>query len=165
MVTLRETEAGDVERLLDVVRRTAVFSPEEVGVAAELLEEATCRRESTTYRSITALADGRVAGYILFGPTPMTLGTWDLYWMAVEPSLQGRGIGAGLVRAMEDRIRAEGGRLVRVETSGLPEYAPTRAFYERVGYPESSRVQDFYWPGNALCTHVKALSPEPGGAR
>jgi hypothetical protein len=59
---------------------------------------------------------------------------------------------------MEERLRAAGGRLVRVETSGGPEYAATRTFYLRAGYPEHNRIEDFYWPGNALCTHVKVLT-------
>jgi hypothetical protein len=28
----------------------------------------------------------RILGYICFGPTPMTMGTWDLYWIAVDRS-------------------------------------------------------------------------------
>ena len=40
---------------------------------------------------------GKLAGWICWGPTPCTLGTYDLYWMAVDPALQGSGIGTALV--------------------------------------------------------------------
>jgi GNAT superfamily N-acetyltransferase len=157
MVEITDFLADDIEPILDVVRRTGFFTDDEVQVAREVLDEAALGPDRTTYRALTARVEGRVAGYIHYGETPMTQGCYDLYWMAVDPDLQGRGIGAKLVRAMEDRIRASGARLVRVETSGLAEYAPTRAFYERIGYPESSRIRDFYWAGNDLCTHVRYL--------
>ena len=37
-----------------------------------------------------------VLGYYCIGPTPATEGTFDLYWIAVEPSLHGRGVGSAL---------------------------------------------------------------------
>jgi len=153
----------DVDAILDIVRATGVFTGEETVVAREVLEEAVKGPGETTYRALAARVEGRVVGYILYGATPMTQGTYDLYWMAVDPGVQGGGIGRRLVSAMEARVAAEGGRVVRVETSSLPEYDATRAFYDRVGYPETSRIRDFYWPGNDLCTHVKWLGGEGSG--
>ncbi len=40
-----------------------------------------------------------------YGPTPLTLGTFDLYWMAVDPKAQGHGIGKALVRWLEEHVR------------------------------------------------------------
>ena len=75
------------------------------------------------------MLDGRLAGWICWGPTPCTLGTFDLYWMAVDPAMHGAGIGTALVREMEGRL-AGSARLIVVETAGRPDYRPTRAFYE-----------------------------------
>jgi GNAT superfamily N-acetyltransferase len=155
----RELEASDIDDLMDIVKRTGVFTDEEVIVARDVLEEAVLGPDQTNYRSLVALLDERVVGYILWGRTPMTRQAYDLYWMAVDPDMHGRGIGRSLVESMEALINAEGGGIVRVETSGLPEYAATRVFYERTGYAEHNRIDDFYWPGNALCTHVKVLVP------
>ena len=87
----------------------------------------------------------------------MTRGTFDLYWIAVHPACKGRGVGRALVAKMEAEIRAEGARLVRVETAGLDDYAATRRFYVRIGYDELSRIRDFYWPGNDLVTYGRYL--------
>jgi ribosomal protein S18 acetylase RimI-like enzyme len=80
----------------------------------------------------------------------MTRGTFDLYWVCVDPEAKGRGIGRGLVAKMEEELAAEGGRLVRVETAGSPEYASTRAFYDAIKYEVVARIRDFYWAGNDL---------------
>ena len=61
--------------------------------------------DSPDYVALGAELDGRLVGWICWGPTPCTLGTFDLYWMAVDPAAQGAGIGTALIRAMEDRLR------------------------------------------------------------
>lgn len=104
----------------------------------------------------------RVAGYACFGATPMTLGTWDLYWIAVDPALHGRGIGTVLMRAVEDAIRAEGGRLVIIETASKPSYDATRRFYERhAGCREVARVPDFYAVGDDKVMYAIELHRSP----
>jgi hypothetical protein len=58
---------------------------------------------------------------------------------------------------MEEELSAEGGRLVRVETAGSPEYASTRAFYEAIKYEVVAQIRDFYWPGNDLLIYGRYL--------
>jgi GNAT superfamily N-acetyltransferase len=143
----------DLDLIVEVLRRTGVFTEEEVDIARELADEALNPVPGTTYRIAVTRTDDRLSGYILWGLTPFTQWSYDLYWMAVDPDIQRAGLGSLLVREMERRIRAEDGRIVRIETSGLPEYAKTRAFYAKIGYPETVRIPDFYWEGNDLCLH------------
>jgi ribosomal protein S18 acetylase RimI-like enzyme len=74
----------------------------------------------------------------------------------VDPTLQGSGIGAALLRAMEGRL-AGSARLIVVETAGRPDYRPTRAFYESRGYRKAAIIPDFYAPGDDQVVYVKAL--------
>ena len=141
-------ESRHRDALANILRRTPEFKEDEREVALELIDLG-IRREDT-YRFWVEEEQGRARGYVCFGPTPMTHGTFDLYWLLVDPAVKGKGLGRGLVRAMEDELRAEGARLVRVETAGSPEYAGTRAFYDRIGYEVVARIRDFYWPGNDL---------------
>jgi GNAT superfamily N-acetyltransferase len=90
----------------------------------------------------------RLIGYACFGATPATDGTYDLYWLAVDPAAQGRGIGSALVRAVEAKLLDRGARLLVVETSSRPDYEGTRRFYARSGYKEAARVRDFYAPAD-----------------
>ena len=150
---------GDLEAIVGVLRRTGVFTEEEIDIARELADEALNPVPGTSYKIAVTRTEGRLSGYILWGLTPFTKWSYDLYWMAVDPDIQRAGLGSLLVREMERQMRAEGGRIVRIETSGLPEYAKTRAFYAKIGYPETIRIPDFYWEGNALCLHFGTLPP------
>jgi ribosomal protein S18 acetylase RimI-like enzyme len=98
-----------------------------------------------------------VIGYACFGPTPMTDGTWDLYWIVTAPEARGRGVAGALLASMEAEIGALGARMVRVETSGQELYQAAQRLYRRRGYPEVARIVDFYKPGDDLITMIKRL--------
>lgn len=87
----------------------------------------------------------------------MTEGTFDLYWIAVDPARQGTGIGRALLAAVEELVRAEGGRMMLVETAGKPAYAATRAVYAACGYREVARVPDFYEDGDDKIVYARRL--------
>ena len=85
-----------------------------------------------------------VQGYVCFGPTPLTDGVFDLYWIAVDPKRQGQGFGQLLLRFVENEVRRQRGRMLLIETSSKESYGPTLRFYQRSGYDEISRIKDFY---------------------
>jgi ribosomal protein S18 acetylase RimI-like enzyme len=96
-------------------------------------------------------------GYACFGPHPLTQGTYDLYWIVVDPVAQGHGIGHALLARVEAEVQARGGRLLLVETSGTLAYAPARRFYESSGYRCEATIHDFYAPGDDLVIFSKDL--------
>jgi ribosomal protein S18 acetylase RimI-like enzyme len=104
--------------------------------------------------------DGPVA-VAYCAPERMTQGTWNLLLIAVHPDRQGRGRGAALLRHVERALAARGERLLLVETSGLPSFERTRAFYRRRGYDEEARVRDFYRAGEDKVVLRKALGAPP----
>ena len=152
---LRSLTAADRGRIEEITRAVGVFHADEVPVALEVFDGAVAG--STDYIALGADLDGRLAGWICWGPTPCTAGTYDLYWMAVDPSVQGGGIGSALVGEMERRL-AGTARLVVVETAGRPDYAPTRAFYQARGYHAAAVIPDFYAPGDDQVVYVKTLT-------
>lgn len=144
-----------------MVESTGFFHPPEVDVAVELVDERLARGEASGYFFIFADdAEDRPIGYACYGPIACTLGSFDLYWIAVDGGVQGRGLGQELVRRSEELIRAAGGRHVYIETSGRPLYEPTRRFYARCGYELAAELEDFYAPGDAKLIYRKAL-PAP----
>jgi ribosomal protein S18 acetylase RimI-like enzyme len=106
---------------------------------------------------MVAVREQRVVGYVCYGPTPMTEGTYDLYWIASDPDVRGQGVGAALVSAMEGDLRRRKARLMRVETSAMEAYGPTRGFYQSMKYIEESRFRDFYKVGEDLIVLSKKL--------
>jgi ribosomal protein S18 acetylase RimI-like enzyme len=127
-----------------------------VDCALELIDIA-LEGKSQDYQVLVAEKSSKVIGYICYGPTPMTEGTSDLYWIASDPAVRGQGVGATLVSAMEGDLRRRGRPIVRVETSAMEAYGPTRGFYAAMNYKEEARFRDFYKPGDDLIILAKRL--------
>ena len=146
---VRPLTSVDRERVMEIIRATRFFLPEEIKVAEELIDIYLSQPDQKDYQIVVAEDEnGQVVGYMTYGPTPLTEGTWDLYWIAVSPEVQGRGYGQLLVRYLENEVKKNKGRLVIIETSSQPKYLPTRKFYEKLGYREMARIPDFYRPGD-----------------
>lgn len=155
VAAIRSVRASDRAAVERITRSSGLFREDEIPVAVEVFDAAAGGDPS--YTALAAEADGRVVGWICWGPTPCTLGTWDLYWMAVDPSLQGTGVGTALIREMEHRL-AGLARMIVVETAGRADYAGTRAFYEARGYRAVATIPDFYAPGDDQIAYVKYLT-------
>jgi ribosomal protein S18 acetylase RimI-like enzyme len=140
---IRPATSSDRERLRAILIATARFTPQEVGWAMELVDLALAGREDYL-AFVVEEPGGTVHGYALYGPTPMTEGVYDLYWIAVDPTQQGRGFGQLLLKFVENEVRRRAGRMLLIETSSKRSYAPTIRFYQRAGYHEISRIKDFY---------------------
>jgi ribosomal protein S18 acetylase RimI-like enzyme len=150
-------------RLADLLMATRAFSADEVQVALSLLDVAADGTDDS-YEFLGAFDEtDRLLGYACFGPTPATEGTYDLYWLAVDPAAQGRGCGRALTAEVERLLAARGGRMLMAETSGRPDYAATRSFYQATGYTEAARVQDFYAPADdRIMLYRRLTAPERG---
>jgi ribosomal protein S18 acetylase RimI-like enzyme len=146
-VKIRPGAIGDRERIKEILVSTARFTPQEIGWAMELVDLSFSHPERGEYL-VYVLEDGAPArqlqGYVLYGPTPMAEGVFDLYWIAVDPRRQGQGLGQLLLRFVENEVRRQNGRMLLIETSSKRSYAPTIRFYQRAGYCEISRIKDFY---------------------
>ena len=155
---LRQLNASDRGRIEEITRAVGLFREDEVPVALEVFDEAVRMSSSDApYVALGADVDGRLAGWICWGPTPCTLGTFDLYWMAVDPSVQGSGIGTALISEME-RVLAGTARLIVVETAGRVDYSATRRFYEARGYRAAATIPDFYAAGDDQVVYVKKVN-------
>ena len=138
----------DKPALRQILQNTPEFEPSEVVVAEEVIDSYLRDPVNSAYYTLVAEAGSTVTGYISYGPTPLTEGTWDLYWMAVTREKQGLGIGGALMEAAEGEIRKAQGRLVIIETSSKPNYEKTRRFHLGHGYDIMARIPDFYAPGD-----------------
>ncbi len=154
---IRPIEAPDAQALSALLRKIAQFKPDEVTVAEELIEASIRDPEGSGYESLVAISGAEVIGYVCFGPTPMTAATWDLYWIAVSPEVQGQGLGKQIYAAFAEVVRSRGGRQVRIETSSQEIYAATGGFYERLGFDLAGKLPDFYAPGDDLLIFYRVL--------
>jgi ribosomal protein S18 acetylase RimI-like enzyme len=158
---IRRLAPPDRDPIQHLLRTAGTFTDEEVAVAMELVDGA-LGALARDYRILVCEGEGEVIlGYVCYGPTPMTNGTWDLYWIAAHAAARGRGVGTRLVQEMEAELSQAGARIVRIETSQLDEYEAARSFYARLSYREVGRIRDFYRHGDDLVTLAKCLNEAP----
>jgi ribosomal protein S18 acetylase RimI-like enzyme len=157
-MAIRPFRKEDLQHLVDLVEATKVFREEEVAVARELMEIVAEDRDQKDYVIATYIDENNtVQGYYCVGHTPMTETTYDLYWIAVDPQVHGKGIGNTLLHHCEEFVRQQGGKLIIAETSSMEKYSKTRAFYDHHHYIEASRINDYYAPGDGLVVYIKYL--------
>ena len=161
----RPEDSSAIRRL---VRSTGFFNREEIRIAGELVEERMLRGRASGYQFLFAQVGHRLFGYACFGPIAGTQCGYDLYWIAVAPRIQGRGLGRIILRKAE-AICLGRRQTVRiwVETSSRPQYQPTRDFYLRYGYTVDTILADFYAPNDGKVILSRVLSqienPSPPG--
>lgn len=157
-ITFRyDVSPSDVETVREIVGSTGFFNPTEIEIAVELVAERLELGDASGYFFVFAERAGQVLGYTSYGPIAGTAGSFDLYWIAIHRGQQGRRLGRVIMEETERRIRDSGGRRVYAETSGRPQYEPTRVFYERLGFFREAHLKDFYAPGDDKVFYVKVL--------
>lgn len=145
---IRPVTHADRSALLEILKDTPEFKPFEIEVAVEVIDCCLRDNKNSGYFILVAEDNTDIAGYICYGPTPLTDGTWDMYWEAVAREKRGYGIGTALMKAAEQEIRKAKGRLSLIETSSTPDYEKTRRFHIKQGYSVIACIPDFYTPGD-----------------
>jgi len=148
----------DRKKILDLLTQTGVFNKKEIVVAMEIVDLVLAEKDGGDYQTFSYYdATGRFMGYICFGPIPMADLRYDLYWIAVDRQVRGKGVAAELVGFMEKQIARQGGGKVYVDTSSTPPYEAARGFYEKEGYSRVCVLDNFYRPGDGKIIFMKNI--------
>src|SRR5687767_14616470 len=86
-------EPAHVTTIEEILRSSGYFREAEIVVAKEVLDAYFEKPEQDYYALGAFTPGGTLLGYVCYGPTPCTVGTYDLYWIAVEPQAQKLGVG------------------------------------------------------------------------
>lgn len=154
---IRPAQPDDVPVLLRLTEQTGLFLPHEIDTLSELLTDYFAGLEQWQHRAHVLQRGNQAGGFVYYAPASLTDRTWYLYWIVVARELQGQGWGSQLLRFVEDDLRQRGARLLLIETSSRPAYAPTRAFYQKRGYVPCATVPDFYADGDDLIIFIRRL--------
>lgn len=154
---IRPTNPEDVTALLEVANATGLFAPEHLELLRDMLADYFGDRSDDGNFWITDDDHGPV-GVAYCELERMADQVWNLQLIAIHPERQRQGRGRTLLHYVEQALQARGGRLLLVETSGLPDFERTRAFYCKCGYEEEARIRDFYQVGEDKIVYRKALS-------
>jgi ribosomal protein S18 acetylase RimI-like enzyme len=140
-----------------IAAEVGVFDAEEVDTVYELFDEYVADPVASGYYFLSYREAGRTLGFACYGPTPLTQGTYDLYWICTDAQAHQRGIGRALLRQVEAEIKAANGRLIIISTSSQPAYQPAREFYQRTGCTLDGIIRDYYEPGDDLYLYSRRV--------
>ncbi len=153
----------DEDTVARIVRSSGFFSSQELAVAVELVSERRRRGAASGYEFLFVESAGSspeeplTCAYCCYGEIACTEGSYDLYWIAVDQGHRSSGIGRWLLRELEAKIKRKNGRQIYIETSGRPQYEPTRRFYLACGFQHLASYPEFYGPGDAKEVYWKRL--------
>jgi GNAT superfamily N-acetyltransferase len=157
-ITFRtKPEKRDIKRVMEIIESTKFFYDHEVEIAAELVAERLSHGESCGYYFVFAEIDGVTVAYSCFGPITMSKTCFDLYWIATHNDYRGKGIGRKLIDETCIEANKMGCKILIAETSGLPHYAPTRAFYDNNKFVLEATIKDFYTEGDDKLFYTKRI--------
>ncbi|MEG4322478.1 MULTISPECIES: GNAT family N-acetyltransferase [unclassified Microcoleus] len=154
---IRSTAPDDTIALIALAEATGLFEANQLDEVSEMLADYFATNNDSDRFWITD-DDGGPVGVAYCELEPMTDRTWNLQLIAILPDRQGQGRGATLLRYVEQTLMARGGRVLLVETSGLPEFDRVRSFYSKCGFDEEARIRDFYKAGDDKIVYRKALA-------
>jgi GNAT superfamily N-acetyltransferase len=157
-MTIRPMAAQDKPAIMHILQNTPEFNPLDLAVAEEVIDDYLQDTSGSGYYTLVAEVEGEILGYVCYGLNPMTVSTWDVYWIAVSHYSQGKGIGTKLLTTAEDNIWKAGGTLILVETSSTPAYDRTNRFYFRMGYTLDCQIVGYYGPGDDKIIYEKRSS-------
>lgn len=159
MLTIRKMTTTDRQAVQEILVQTGMFTAAELDVAMELIDIFLERQDQKDYYIYVAENERKeVVGYVCYGPTPATEGTFDLYWIAVSPAHQQQGVGKKLLLFTEQEVVRQHGRMIIIETSSQAKYQPTQDFYLRNHYRVEAQIADFYRVGDDRMIFVKRFT-------
>jgi ribosomal protein S18 acetylase RimI-like enzyme len=151
----RPGDRGAVRRL---VAETGVFSQVEVGWAVEIVEAALERGcTATGYHFLFADNGEELDGFTCFGPIDGTANRFDLYWIAVSPTTQGKGLGRKLLAESMNAARTMHATHLFIDTSTRNDYAAAHKLYEALGFARMGTLVDFYSDGDGKALYGRKL--------
>jgi ribosomal protein S18 acetylase RimI-like enzyme len=150
-------QPSDGEAVRELVTATGVFSGTEVGWAVEIIETALARGKAAGYHFLFADGPSGLEGFTCFGPIDGTDNRFDLYWIAVSPNAQGKGLGRRLLAETVSAARALDATHMFIDTSTRTDYAAARALYEALGFTHMGTLVDFYSDGDGKALFGRKL--------
>lgn len=155
MIKIRPVLKSERNQMLDLFNSITLFKRDEVDVIVELLDIYLDKLgKENVVNDYLFFVTENFSSFICFGPTPMTIGTYDLYWLGTNPHFEKQGLAKALVNFMVNFLKERGSHLIRVETSSQDSYGGTVAFYNRLKFFEEARIKDFYKVGDDLIIYT-----------
>ena len=160
-LAVRAGEVGDAGPIKALAIINGMFAPDEVGWVDDALRR---DRDGSSEDDIWLVAVGSDKGVLAaayVAPEPFGDRVWNLYFLAVDPRHQRKGVATTLLIHVEQSLRAARDNVARVlivETSSGEAYEGARSLYAQRGFIREAVVREFYGPGDDKVTFWKSLT-------
>ena len=154
---IRPVAPADTPALVALSVSSGLFEPESSGAIREMLDEYHANVASSGQQMLTWDEGGTLVGIAYIVPRAFADRVWELLMIAVDASRHRQGVGSQMLEAVEEAVRAEGGRLLLIETSDKASFERTRAFYRKHSYTEVAHIPDYFADGDGKASFVKRL--------
>jgi GNAT superfamily N-acetyltransferase len=157
-ILLKGIKPEDRNRIEEILRSSGFFYEFEIDIALDLADETlTWADEESGYYWMKVMDDKGIVAFANYTKNSFSVHSWDLYWIAVHCDSRNKKYGSILLAAVEEDVKSLGGKILWIETSGRPLYAPTEKFYRKNGYTLQASLKDFYAPGDPKQIYSKVL--------
>ena len=157
-ILLKGIRPEDRNGIEEILRSSGFFYEFEIDIALGLADETLARTEDESgYYWMKVIDDNGMIAFANYAKNSFSVHSWDLYWIAVHCGSRNQKYGSVLLTAVEEDIRSLEGKILWIETSGRPLYAPTERFYRKNGYMLQASLKDFYAPGDPKQIYAKIL--------
>ena len=157
--TITQAAPTDEAEIMACTQAAGVFSGAEVATVAELFAGYMDDPQVSGYNFLVCRDAERLYGFACWGPTDLTAGTTDLYWICTHPDAQGRGVARALFTTVESAVRAIGRWQIVIWTSSKADYLPAQRFYSQMQCTLVAQIADYYAVADDLCIYVRRLVP------
>lgn len=153
-MNIRQTKSQDIKSLSQILDSTELFPSE---MLPSMIEGFLAKKQKEDIW-LSCIQDDEVIGFCYAIPEALTVGTWNMLAIAVDPNKQGNGVGSAILKALELALKESGHRILIVDTSGSSEFERTREFYRQNNYIEEARIRDFWAEGDDKVIFWKSLN-------
>lgn len=154
----RHVTADDLQKVVDMSIRSGLFDESATLALEDMVRD---HLAGTAYPGGMMMlwdVNGVPVGVVYVVPRPFAERVWELLLIAVDARDQRRGVGSGMLSAVEDRVRAQGARLLLIETSDADGFERTRSFYAKHTYEHVATIADYFTDGEGKASFVKRLT-------
>lgn len=160
MFVIEAPRFEEQEMLVAFTEATGFFHADEIEIVREMFAAWRENPSAAEYLWLVCRESENAPprGFACYGPASLAVGTYDLYWIVVDKNFQDKKIGSALLHFIETDLQKRHARQLYIETSDTPQYAPTRAFYERRGYTLAAHFPDYYAVNDGKVIYLKRFT-------
>jgi ribosomal protein S18 acetylase RimI-like enzyme len=154
---IRPAILSDKPEMMSLFRALNLFDTSELEFMSELVDNFCNETLGEGHYLVVNTDDNTLTSAAYYAPESFGKNVYNLYFIGVIPSQQGKGTGSLMLKYVENHLKELEQRLLLVETSGLPSFEKTRQFYLKNNYEKEATIREYYKEGDDKIIFRKKL--------